>query len=290
MTVAVVTGANSGIGRGVAVDLAVRGWTVYGSMRELSKGEKLRAEAAAAGVTVHEVVLDVTDTASVDRAIAEVTGRSGGIDVLVNNAGVGGNAVAEECPIELYASVMDVNLHGTVRCIQAVLPQMRARGQGCIVNISSVAGRIAAIGQSPYVTSKWAVEGLSEGLAQELAPHGIRVAIVEPGVVKSAIFAKNTDAPTSTGAYDAAYRRLFRFYAAGLRSPGRPSEVADVIYEACTTSSPRLRYTCGWGGAELAGNRPRVSDEDWVALGGIDDDDEYEVRFQELFGLDIRPS
>lgn len=289
MTVALVTGANSGIGRGVAVDLAGRGWEVYGSMRDLAKGDKLSAMADAAGVTVNPVVLDVTDAASVDRAVAEVIERAGGIDVLVNNAGVGGNAVTEECPIELYASVMDVNLHGTVRCIQAVLPHMRQRGSGCIVNISSVAGRIAAIGQSPYVTSKWAVEGLSEGLAQEVAPFGIRVAIVEPGVVKSAIFAKHTDAPASTGAYDAAYRRMFRFYAAGLAQPGDPSDVAEVIYEAATTDQPRLRYSCGWGGPELSGRRSEVADEDWVALGALADDDEYEARFEELFGLDIRP-
>jgi NAD(P)-dependent dehydrogenase (short-subunit alcohol dehydrogenase family) len=289
MTVALVTGANSGIGRGVAIDLAGRGWEVYGSMRDLAKGDKLAQLAEQAGVTVHPVVLDVTDAASVDRAVAEVTERAGHIDVLVNNAGVGGNAVAEECPVELYAEVMDVNLHGAVRCIQAVLPQMRQRRSGCIVNISSIAGRMAAIGQSPYVTSKWAVEGLSEGLAQELAPHGIRVAIIEPGVVKSAIFAKHTDVPASTGAYDAAYRRLFRFYAAGLRNPGQPSEVADVIHEAVTSDAPRLRYTCGWGGPELANARASIADEDWVALGAIADDAEYEARFQELFGLDIRP-
>lgn len=289
MTVAFITGANSGIGRGAAIDLAGRGWEVYGSLRDPAKGDKLAALADAAGVEVHPVVCDVTDTASVQRAVAEVAERSGGIDVLVNNAGVGGNAVAEECPIELYASVMDVNLHGAVRCIQAVLPQMRQRRNGTIVNISSVAGRIAAIGQSPYVTSKWAVEGLSEGLAQEVAPFGIRVVIVEPGVVRSAIFAKNVDAPDSTGAYTTAYRRMLRFYAAGLRQPGQPSDVADVIHEAVTTDTPRLRWTCGWGGAELAGTRAAVSDEDWVALGAIEDDPEYEARFEELFGLDIAP-
>ena len=289
MTVALVTGANSGIGRGVAVDLAAKGWDVYGSMRDLSKGDKLASQAEAAGVTVNPVVLDVTDAESVNRAVAEVLDRAGQIDVLVNNAGVGGNGVTEEAPIELYAEVMDVNLYGTIRCIQAVLPSMRQRRSGCIVNISSVAGRMAAIAQSPYVASKWAVEGLSEGLAQELAPLGIRVVVVEPGVVKSAIFAKTTDVPASTGAYDGAYRHMFRFYAAGLRQPGQPSEVADVIAEACTTDAPRLRYTCGWGGPELTGRRPSIRDEDWVALGALEDDAEYEARFEELFGLDIRP-
>jgi hypothetical protein len=129
---------------------------------------------------------------------------------------------------------------------------------------------------------------VSEGLAQELAPFGIRVVIVEPGVVKTAILAKNPDGPNLSGAYDAHNRRLFAFYAAGIANPGQPSEVADVIHEAVTTDRPRLRWTCGWGGPELTTNRPKVSDEDWVAMGAIDDDAAYAARFEELFGLDIR--
>ena len=287
MTVAFITGANSGIGRAAAVDLAARGWDVYGSMRSLDKGAKLEAMADEAGVSVNPVVCDVTDTDSVNAAIAEVTERAGGIDVLVNNAGIGGNGVAEETPIELYAEVMDVNLYGTIRCAQAVLPQMRERGDGCIINISSIAGVIAAIAQSPYVASKWAVEGLTEGLAQEVAPFGIRVALVEPGIVMTAIMAKNTDAPDASGAYEAHYRRLFGFYEKGLRTPGRPDEVAEVIYAAATDDPPKFRYTCGWGGEELSSRRAEVTDEDWVALGAIEDDDEYAARFTELFGLDI---
>lgn len=287
MTVAMITGANSGIGRGAAVDLAGRGWTVYGSMRSLDKGTKLRAMADAAGVEVHPVICDVTDTDSVNRAVAEVTEASGGIDVMVNNAGIGGNGVLEETPIGLYEEVMDVNLYGIVRCCQAVLPQMRERRSGCIINVSSVAGVIAAVGQSPYVVSKWAVEGLTEGLAQEVAGMGIRVAMIEPGIVRSAILAKNTEAPNATGAYDAAYRRMFAFYAAGLQAPGEPSEVSDVIFEAATAEEPKLRYTCGWGGAELTSNRPKLSDEEWVALGAVEDDADYVTRFSQVFGLDI---
>lgn len=286
MTTAFITGANSGIGRQAAVDLAVKGWQVYGGMRSLDKGDKLAAIAEAAGVSVTPVVCDVTNDQQVADAVAEVTAASGGIDVMVNNAGVGGNGVLEDTPIATYADVMDVNLHGVIRCTQAVLPQMRERGAGCIVNISSIAGRVAAIAQSPYVASKWALEGLSEGLAQEVAPHGIRVAIIEPGIVKTAIMAKNTDAPHESGAYAAAYRRLFAFYAKGLATPGQPTEVADVIHEAATTDDPRLRWTCGWGGEELI-RRAQIDDADWVELGAIEDDAEYAARFLDLFGLDI---
>lgn len=288
-TIAFITGANSGIGRSAAVDLAAKGWTVYGSMRSLDKGERLAAMAAEAGVEdrVHPVVCDVTDAESVHRAVAEVTADAGRIDVLVNNAGIGGNGVTEEVPIERYAEIMDVNVYGIVRGVQAVAPQMRQRGSGCIINVGSVAGLIAAVGQSPYVTSKWAVEGLTEGLAQEMAEFGVRVALIEPGLIRTAILAKNVDAPNETGAYDRAYRRLFAFFQAGLANPGHPHEVADVIHEIVTTDSPKLRWTCGWGGPELVANKPKVSDEDWVALGAIEDDDEYLARFSELFGLDI---
>ncbi len=285
MTVALITGANSGIGRQAAVDLAAKGWTVYGSMRNLDKGDKLASAAADAGVHVEPVVCDVTDGPSVDRAVAEVIERSGGIDVLVNNAGVGGNGVLEETSIETYSEVMDVNVFGVIRCTQAVLPHMRERGSGTIINISSIAGRIAAIAQSPYVASKWALEGLTEGFAQEVAGHGIRVAMIEPGIVRTAIMAKNTDMANESGAYDRAYRRLFAFYAKGLETPGLPSEVADVIYQAATTDEPRLRWTCGWGGSQLGTHN--VSDADWVSLGEIEDDAEYALRFSELFGLDI---
>ena len=183
MTVALITGANSGIGRGAAVDLAAKGWTVYGSMRSLDKGDKLAALAEEAGVAVHPVVCDVTDAASVDRAVAEVVADAGRIDVLVNNAGIGGNGVLEETAVDDYASVMDVNLYGIIRACQAVLPHMREQGSGCILNVSSIAGVIAALAQSPYVASKWAVEGLTHSWAMELGRHDIRVNCVAPGTI-----------------------------------------------------------------------------------------------------------
>jgi NAD(P)-dependent dehydrogenase (short-subunit alcohol dehydrogenase family) len=286
--VAVVTGSNSGIGRSAAVDLAAKGWTVYGTMRSLDKGAKLTAMAEAAGVTVRPVICDVTDTDSVNAAMAHILRDAGRIDVLVNNAGVGGNATVEECSIDRFAEVMDVNLHGLVRCIQAVLPHMRERGSGTIVNVTSVIGRFAAAAQAPYVASKWAAEGMSQELAQEVAPFGIRVVIVEPGVIKTAIMAKNLDAPNASGAYDKHYERLLDFYAAGLADPGHPSVVAETIYESVTTDEPKLRWTCGWCAHELTSALGSVADEDWIALGTIDDNAEYRNRFSELYGLDIR--
>ncbi len=287
--IAVVTGANSGIGRATALHLAQQGFEVHGSVRRLDSADKLLQLAAAAGVEVQVFVMDVGDDDSVRAGMAGVLERTGRVDVLVNNAGVGGNAVLEECPTSLYRDVFEVNVLGAVRCSQAVLPGMRERRSGAIVNITSVAGRIAPLAQQPYTASKWALEGVSEGLAQELAPFGVRVAIIEPGVTKSSIFAKNIDAPNSSGAYDAHYRRLFQFYAAGYLGATDASEVARVIHHAVTTDAPQLRYAVSWGAAECIAGRAAMSDADWVALGAIADDAEYYEAFTDLLGIDIRP-
>jgi NAD(P)-dependent dehydrogenase (short-subunit alcohol dehydrogenase family) len=288
--VAVVTGANSGIGRATAIHLATRGYEVYGTVRDQERATKLAAMSAERGVEVRLVELDVADDASVRRGFDEILRRAGRIDVLVNNAGVGGNGVTEETPPARYLEIMNVNLCGVVRCTQAVLPQMRERGSGSIVNVSSVVGRIAALAQSPYVASKWALEGISECMAQELAPFGIRVVIVEPGVTKSAIFAKTVDFPNATGAYEAPYQRMSQMYATGIANATDPFEVAEVIHHAVTTDEPRLRYATSWGAEELIRGREGMTDADWVALGAVADDATYYARFEEHFGLDIRPA
>ena len=285
--VAVVTGANSGIGRAVAVHLAAKGMTVYGTVRSVDKAVKLNAMAADAGVGIRLVELDVADDASVSDGLAGVLDEAGRIDVLVNNAGIGGNGVVEEATIESYAQVMNVNLYGALRCLKAVLPGMRDRRGGTIVNVTSVVGRFAAIAQGPYVASKWALEGASEELAHEVAAFGIRVAIVEPGITKSAIFAKNLDSTAEGSAYEPHLRRMFQFYAAGHAHATDPFEVAAVVHQAITTDAPRLRYPVSWGGPEILGRRPNITDEEWIALGTIEDDGAYYSAFSELFGIDI---
>ncbi len=281
--VSVVTGANSGIGRATAIYLAKQGHEVYGTVRSLDKAAKLKAMAADAGVEVQLAIVDIAEDDSVSTGMAEILERAGHVDNLVNNAGVGGNSVAEECPVSLYAEVMNINLYGAIRAVQAVLPQMRARGKGCIVNVSSIVGRVAAIGQQPYFTSKWALEGMSEGLAQEVAPFGIRVAIIEPGITKSAIFAKNIDSPNQTGAYDAPYRRMFQMYAAGLAEATDPFEVGAIIHHAITTDQPKLRYPVSWGGPEMVAGRRAMTDEEWVAMGALVDDTDYYDAFERHF-------
>jgi NAD(P)-dependent dehydrogenase (short-subunit alcohol dehydrogenase family) len=288
---AVITGANSGIGRATALAFAQAGYHVFGTVRGLAKAEKLVTKARDMNVAerLTLVEMDVGDSTSVTAGFARIFAATPHIDVLVNNAGVGGNAVTEECPIDTYTEVFNINHNGSVRCIQAVLPSMRERRSGAIINVSSVVGRITAIAQSPYYVSKWAVEGMSEGLAHELAPFGIRVAIVEPGITRSSIFGKNIDAPNQSGAYDAHYRRLFAFYAAGITNATPAEEAAATILEAATTSVPRLRWNCSWGAEALLNARAAMSDEEWVSFGRHLDDEAYYDEFLARFGLDIRP-
>jgi NAD(P)-dependent dehydrogenase (short-subunit alcohol dehydrogenase family) len=286
--VCVVTGANSGIGRATAVHLAESGYNVVGTVRSRAKADKLNAAAGAAGVTVDLVEMDIADDESVHAGFTEILQRAGRVDHLVNNAGVGGNGVVEETTPARMLDILNVDLCGGLRCIREVLPGMRERGGGTIVNITSVAGRIGAVAQAPYVASKWAFEGMSEQLAHELVPFGVRVAIVEPGVTKSSIFGKNIDAPNASGAYTAHYERMLQMYAAGHLHATDAIEVAHVVRGAIETDTPTLRYQVSWGGRELVGGRARMSDEEWLALGRPATLAEYIAAFDEAFGLDLR--
>ena len=288
--VAVVTGANSGIGRATALHLAQQGYRVFGTVRSIDKAGKLQARANELGVAVELIELDVADDASVQRGFADIFRATNRVDVLVNNAGIGGNGVVEESTSQMYHDAFNVNVVGAIRCTQQVLPNMRERKSGTIVNITSVVGKFAAIAQAPYVASKWAFEGVSEELAQELAPFGIRVVIIEPGVTKSSIFAKNIDAPNQSGAYDAHYRRMFAFYAAGITNATPAEEVGALIHHAITTDTPQLRYACSWAGPEIVAGRAAQSDKDWVAMAASENDSDYFDAFKTAYGVGLSNS
>ena len=288
--VAVVTGANSGIGRATALHLAQRGYRVFGTVRSIDKAGKLQSRAAELGVSVELIEMDVAEDKSVQRGFADIFRATDHVDVLVNNAGIGGNGVVEESTPQMYHDAFNVNVVGAIRCTQQVLPNMRARKRGTIVNITSVVGRFAAVAQAPYVASKWAFEGVSEELAQEVAPFGIRVVIIEPGVTKSSIFAKNIDAPNQSGAYDAHYRRMFAFYAAGITNATPAEDVGVLIHHAITTDSPQLRYACSWAGPEIVTGRAQQTDAEWVLMAVSVDDSDYFNAFKSAYGVDLSKS
>ena len=190
MPVALITGTSSGIGLATAAHFARQGHEVWAGVRNPATATDLHEAIDRERLPIRLVTLDVDDAASVQRGVGEVHDQAGRIDVLVNNAGIGGGGPIEEVPVDWAQSLFQTNYFGVVRAIQAVLPGMRQRRRGVVVNVSSIAWRLAIAGHGHYSAVKHALEAMSEALAQEVQGFGIRVAIVEPGVVVTPIFSK----------------------------------------------------------------------------------------------------
>src|SRR5215210_8873053 len=185
--VAVVTGSSSGIGLATSLALARNGYLTYATMRNLAKRDSFESIADKQQLPVRVVRLDVTDENSIKSAIESILSEAGRIDLLVNNAGYGLTGAFEDIGIDEIKSQYETNLYGVIRVTQEVLPTMRKQLSGRIINISSGAGRFGYPGGSAYVSSKFALEGLSESMSYELEPFGIKVILVEPGVIKTNI-------------------------------------------------------------------------------------------------------
>ena len=288
MEIAVVTGTSSGIGFATSLRLARHGYRVFAGMRDPGKAAPLQDAARDADLPVEVIALDVTDEASVAAAFERIAGH-GAVDVLVNNAGIGGATPLELVPDAEHRAMFETNYFGAVRCIQQVLPTMRERGRGAIVNITSVAGLLAVPNQIPYSASKWALECLGEALAHEVRRFGVRVVNVEPGVVMTRIFENSAESTR----YDKAspYRQIMRrngkMFAAGFRDPAQPEDVAETILAAITTDEYRLRWPVGHDAHGIAAGRPQVSDEAWVALGDELTDEDYNRAFKGWFGIEL---
>jgi NAD(P)-dependent dehydrogenase (short-subunit alcohol dehydrogenase family) len=284
MSVALVTGTSTGIGQATAIALARKGHKVYAAMRNLAGAGELTKIATDEKLAVIPIQMDVDSDASVDLAIKGVLEAEGRIDVLVNNAGIGGGASVEETSLETFRAVMETNFFGVLRCAKAVVPSMRKQRGGCIVNISSVAGRIAMAPQGAYAASKWAVEAMSECLAQEMKAFNVRVALIEPGVIATAIFGKSAP-PIADSPYPHT-RRLTAVFAASLGNPASPFLVADQICEIVDGGSWRLRYPVGPDAEPYIAWRKSKSDEAFVALGGAGDA-EFKAVVKADMGLDV---
>ena len=283
----IVTGANSGIGRSTAITLAKNDYTVFATMRSLERGEKLREIAQELNLAIKAVELDVSDTDSVNQGINEILDQTDQIDVLINNAGVGSNAVIEDVDIESDKSVFETNFWGVVRCIQAVLPTMRQQKSGHIIQVSSIAGRVGLPAQPIYSASKWALEGLSENLAHDLSSFGVRVSIIEPGVTRTAILGKNNTVPQNDD-FENIYARMLDMYMQGIEANIRPEAVSETILQCLESSSHQLRWPVAWGAETMVNARHdgSVSDEEWVKIGSLVNNREEWVRsFRQAFNL-----
>ncbi len=285
MAVVLITGCSSGIGLATARHFARLGDEVHAGVRHPSTAWELTAAIESDKLKIAPLTLDVDDDASVRRGVQEVIARSGRIDALVNNAGIGGGGPIEDVPIEFAKSMFETNYFGTIRMIQAVLPGMRERRSGAIVNVSSIAGRLAIAGHGHNSAVKHALEAASEALAQEVLAFGIRVAVVEPGVVVTPIFSKARRFADPASPYRVHVHRLLLFYQMQMKMPSQPSDVAAVIYEAVTTREPKLRWLVGEDARRLTAGRQRLSDEEYVATGRPMADEEYLDLMRRRYGF-----
>jgi len=241
--VALVTGASSGIGLVTAQALRRDGYRVFGTSRKPMPD-------TADGITM--LVCDVIDDASVQSVVDEVLSRAGRIDLLVNNAGLGLLGGAEESSVAQVQALFDVNLFGVIRMTNAVLPSMRRRGKGRIINIGSVLGLIPAPYAAHYSAAKHAIEGYSESLDHEVRAFNIRVSVIEPAFVRT-VFDQNGIKPDSIlNEYDRARADVDALLRDVMPKADLPDVVADVVVKAATDARPRRRYTAGKAAQQIS--------------------------------------
>jgi NAD(P)-dependent dehydrogenase (short-subunit alcohol dehydrogenase family) len=261
--VAVVTGTSSGIGHEIALTLARNGFLTYATMRNLEKGKNLKSISEKERLPLKIVQLDVTDDRSVKNAIQSITAEASRIDVLLNNAGYALGGAFEDLGMDEIRTQYETNLFGLIRTTQAVLPIMREQKAGIIVNISSGAGRFGYPGGSAYVSTKFAVEGLSESISYELEPFGIKVILVEPGFIKTnfsqaLVIAKNTQGPNSP--YSQMMQKVAIVSGQLEQSGSTPDLVAKVVLNAITNENLNLRYLVGKDVEEWVKSKNSITD------------------------------
>jgi NAD(P)-dependent dehydrogenase (short-subunit alcohol dehydrogenase family) len=269
METVLVTGTSKGIGFETALAFARAGYKVLATMRNPSAAPALASAANSENLPIVISRLDVDSDASVSNGIAKLLADHGSIDVLVNNAGVEAVGSIEECPLDSFRSVMETNYFGVIRCVQAIAPHMRERGSGCIVQVSSVAGRFSQPPFAAYCASKWALEAMTEALASEMKMFGIRVALVEPGVIDTAM-AQRIANPSAQPLYPHV-NRVSGFFKASLQESRPATLVSDKILEVVKSGTWQLRHPVGPDAVPLITHRQSMADEDWVDWHSSDD-------------------
>jgi NAD(P)-dependent dehydrogenase (short-subunit alcohol dehydrogenase family) len=268
LSVAVVTGSSSGIGLAASLALAKNGYVTYATMRNLAKQDSIQSVAEKEHLPVRTVQLDVTDENSVKNAIQSILSESGRIDLLVNNAGYGMTGAFEDIGMDEIKSLYETNVFGVIRVTQAVLPIMRKQGSGRIINISSGAGRIGYPGGSAYVSSKFALEGLSESMAFEVEQFGIKTVLVEPGFIRTnfaenIVTAKKAQDPNSPYSQTMMQMKSSSHRRRMIENAPDADLVASVIVEAATAKEPNLRYLAGKDVQQMVAAKKSMSDEEF---------------------------
>lgn len=267
-----VTGCSSGIGLATCHVLSRNNFMTYGTVRNLSKAKNIQDLMNRENLSLKILRLDVNDNQSIKLAIKKILNDIGRIDVLINNAGYGMFGPIEEITTQEIKKQFETNFFGTIRLIKAIVPIMRKQGNGSIVNISSMVGRFAVPLNSAYVSSKFAVEGLSESISFELEEFGIRVIVIEPGVVKSDFFhnvkvkGMNLESP-----YHELMERRVNFLDKAMKNSLTSSyDVAGTILDALNSKDPKFRYVIGNDATNSLRMRNSLSDRkfmEWIRAG-----------------------
>jgi NAD(P)-dependent dehydrogenase (short-subunit alcohol dehydrogenase family) len=265
-----ITGTSKGIGYETALAFARAGYRVHATMRKPSQSPGLAELAARENLPIIVSAMDVDNDASVRDGIAKIQAQHGPIDVLVNNAGVERAGSIEEQSMDDFRATMETNYFGVLRCAKAVVPQMRERGSGTIINISSVAGSFSHPPMTAYCASKWALEAMTEGLACEMKSFGVRVAMVKPGIIDTAM--AHRISTTGGSRYPHAARIASLFTSTLENAPVPPSVVADKVLEVVESGTWQLRHPVGPDAEPLIAWRKSMSDEEWVDLHSSDDE------------------
>ena len=245
--IALVTGCSSGIGLETSLALAREGFYTFATMRDLNKNHEIKQSIEKENLPIEIIEMDVDDDQSVNSAVKNILAKKEKIDILVNNAGYGMWGTVEDVSIQEFKEQFETNFFAIIRMIQKIAPIMRKQNNGHIVNISSVAGRIGFPVSPAYISSKFALEGLSESLRFELMPFGINVIIIEPGVIKTNFF--NSMKMSKNSQKESAYSDITDRVISGVKMMAEmgthPKEVADTIIKAIKEEKPLPRYIVG---------------------------------------------
>ena len=269
-TQVLITGASKGIGLATALLLGRSGYAVHATMRDPGHSRELGEAVEKERLPVRISALDVNSDTSVKESIASIQSTYGPIDILINNAGIARRGSVEELPVSDFRALMETNYLGAVRCIQAVMPDMRKRKSGCIINVSSVGGRISSPPLTAYAASKWALEAMSEGLAQEAKMFNVRVAVVEPGIIDTSMAQGIANEPEASP-YPHARRMAGQFSAALAQRPTSTTVVAEKILEIIKNGTWKFRHTAGPDAEGFIQRRLSISDEEWIERGAAGD-------------------
>lgn len=284
MKTVLITGTSKGIGLETALAFGRAGYKVFATMRSPENAKDFKQNIADESLAITISKLDVDSDESVQKGIDKILDEIGTIDVLVNNAGIERHGSVEELKMADIKAIMETNYFGAIRCVKNVLPQMRKNKKGCIINIASVAGKISSSPLGAYAASKFALEAVSETLAQEVKPFNIRVAIVEPGIINTQM--ANDIAVSDNSIYPHS-KRFAGLFAASLETPTHPSMVANRILDIADSGTWQLRHPVGPDAQPFLEWRASMNDEEWVDWNAANDSDWYKA-VENTFGLNAR--